>query len=63
MTSNIMEKLEHIQFIIQMEAGALSLIIASKRGLNIPQIRKTQATLRTAVALLDDIIIDHVTKR
>lgn len=59
MATDNMERLEHIQLIIQMEAGALSLILASRRGLNVPQIRKTQQNLRTALDLLEQLVTEH----
>lgn len=58
MTDN-MERLEHAQLVIQMEAGALALIIASKRGLNVPQLIKTKENLREAIRLIDDILDKH----
>jgi hypothetical protein len=58
MTDN-MEKLEHVQLVIQMEAGSLALIIASKRGLNVPQLLRSKENLKTAIRLIEAILDNH----
>jgi hypothetical protein len=59
MPTDNMSKLEHLQMIISMEAGAIALIIASKRGLNAPQLIKSRQALREACVMIDDILNAH----
>lgn len=63
MATDNKERLEHAHLVVQMEAGNLALILASGRGLNIPQLHRTCEHLRTAIGILETIISTHKSRK